>query len=47
MDNNALYRVVSVGNVKLKMHDGSVYELKQVRHIPDLKRNLISLGMIG
>lgn len=32
--------------MKLKMHDGSIYDLKQVRHGPNLKRNLISLGMM-
>lgn len=44
--NNMTCRVVSIGNINLKMHDRSVYELKQARHVPNLKRNLISLGMM-
>ena len=28
------------------MHDGRVISLEQVRYVPELKRNLISLGMI-
>ena len=43
MGNNAICRVI--GN-KLKLHDNSILELKQVKHVPDLKRNLISLGML-
>ncbi|KAE8714902.1 hypothetical protein F3Y22_tig00110187pilonHSYRG00229 [Hibiscus syriacus] len=31
---------------KIKMHDGSVRTLGSVRHIPDLKKNLISLGTL-
>lgn len=46
ISNNALCRVIGIRNVKLKMHDGFVYKLKQVRHFLDLKMNLISLGMI-
>lgn len=42
--NNALYWVISERNVKI--HYSSIYELKQVRHVPDLKKNLISLRMI-
>lgn len=46
MGNNTMCRVISLGNVKLRLHDESVLEVKQVRHVPDLKRNLISLGML-
>ena len=28
------------------MHDGTIRELREVRYVPDLKRNLISLGML-
>ncbi|KAE8708629.1 Cyclic nucleotide-gated ion channel 1 [Hibiscus syriacus] len=31
---------------RIKMHDGSVRTLSGVRHIPDLKKNLISLGTL-
>ncbi|KAH9648891.1 hypothetical protein KPL70_025781 [Citrus sinensis] len=46
MGNNAICRVIGIGVIKLKLHDNSILELKQVRHVPDLKRNLISLGML-
>ncbi|KAH9658076.1 Integrase catalytic domain-containing protein [Citrus sinensis] len=37
---------VGIGTVSLKMYDGMVRELTQVRHVPELKRNLISIGML-
>ncbi|KAE8715745.1 hypothetical protein F3Y22_tig00110160pilonHSYRG00324 [Hibiscus syriacus] len=33
--------IVSIGDVRIKMYDGSVRTLCGVRHIPDLKKNLI------
>ena len=44
--NNASYKVTRIGSIRLKMHDGIVRELMNVRHIPELKRNLISLSML-
>ena len=35
--------IIGKGVVKIKVK-GSVWELKDVRHIPDLRRNLISVG---
>lgn len=46
MRNNALCKVIGIGNMKLKMHDGSFLELKQVRHVLDLIRYLISFGLM-
>lgn len=46
MGNNAMCRMIRIRNVKLELHDGSFFKLKQVRHVPDLKRNLISIRMI-
>ncbi|KAH9671115.1 hypothetical protein KPL70_017228 [Citrus sinensis] len=37
---------VGKGIIRLKMLDGMTSELANVRHVPDLKRNLISLGML-
>ena len=36
--------VVGKGDVKIKASNGVVWKLKNVRHVPDLKRNLISVG---
>ena len=33
-----------IGTIHIKMFDGMVRELKEVRHVPQLKRNLISVG---
>ncbi|KAH9802523.1 hypothetical protein KPL71_001422 [Citrus sinensis] len=46
MGNDASCKVIGRGTIKLKMLDGTIRELPNVRHIPDLKRNLISLGML-
>jgi len=46
MGNNHLCKVVSVGSVKIKFHDGKIQRLTGVRHIPDLSKNLISLGSL-
>jgi len=36
--------VEGIGTVRIKMFDGIVRELKEVRYVPQLKRNLISVG---
>ncbi|KAH9694912.1 Integrase catalytic domain-containing protein [Citrus sinensis] len=46
MGNNAMCKIISIGNIRLKLHDETIRELKQVRFVPELKRNLISLGML-
>ena len=45
MGNNAMCRVIGIGTFKLRLQDGTLLMIKQVRHVPDLKRNIISLGM--
>ena len=44
MGNNASYKVGSIGTVRIKMFDRVVFTLGDVRHVPNLKRNLISLS---
>lgn len=46
MGNNASCKVAGIGTVKIRMFDGVVRTLSDVRHIPDLKKNLISLGTL-
>jgi len=46
MGNNAQCNVTGIDTVKIKTHDGIVKTLSNVCHIPDLKRNLISLGTL-
>ncbi|KAE8683204.1 hypothetical protein F3Y22_tig00111213pilonHSYRG00462 [Hibiscus syriacus] len=38
--------IVGIGDIIIKMYDGSVRTLSGVRHIPNLKKNLISLGTL-
>lgn len=38
--------VAGIGSVRLKLSNGSVKILLGVRHVPELKRNLISLGIL-
>lgn len=43
IDNNTPYRIAGFGKVKPKMLDGTVRTLDAVRHVLDLKKNLIFL----
>ena len=46
MGNNAACKVVGIGAIKIKMFDGIVRTLLDVKHVPELKKNLISLGTL-
>jgi hypothetical protein len=46
MGNNVAYKIVGIGTIRIRVHDGIVRTLTNVRHIPDLKKNLISLGTL-
>lgn len=46
MGNNVLCKVIGKGAIRIKMHDGMVRTLTDVRYVPNLKRNLISLGVL-
>ena len=38
--------IEGMGTVRIKMEDGIVRELKEVRYVPQLTRNLISVGTL-
>ncbi|KAL6315855.1 hypothetical protein AAG906_012191 [Vitis piasezkii] len=38
--------VVGLGDVRISLPNGSIWLLEKVRHIPDLRRNLISVGQL-
>ena len=38
--------VVGMGDVRILLPNGSVWLLEKVRHIPELRRNLISVGQL-
>jgi hypothetical protein len=46
MGNDISCKVVGIGSIRIKMFDGSVKILTDVRHVPDLRKNLISLGVL-
>ena len=46
MGNNTTCKVVSFGTVKMKMSYGMVRTVTDVRYVPGLKKNLISLGTL-
>ena len=39
-------KVAGIGTVKLKLHNGTMKMLSEVRHIPKLEKILISLGRL-
>ena len=45
MGNNMTCKVVGIGTVRIKMYDGVVRTLFDIRHVPYLKKNLLSLGI--
>ncbi|GFZ08300.1 hypothetical protein Acr_20g0001080 [Actinidia rufa] len=46
MANNTASRVVGRGTVRFRMADGRSVTLTEVRHVPNLRKNLISIGML-
>jgi len=46
MDDDRPCHMEGIGTVLVKMFDGMVWELKNVRYVPQLKRNLISIGAL-
>ena len=43
---NFSYTIAGIGDIKIKFNTGFVYVLKEVRYIPELSRNLISVGRL-
>ena len=46
MGNDISSKVVGIGSIRIKMFDGTVKILTNVRHVPQLRNNLISLGVL-
>ena len=44
-DDHAL-EIVGISTIKIKMFDGMVRTIQEVRHVKGLKKNLLSLGQI-
>ncbi|KAK2970709.1 hypothetical protein RJ640_015134 [Escallonia rubra] len=46
MGNDVACKVVGIGSIHIRMHDGIVRTLTSVRHVPKLRKILISLGTL-
>jgi hypothetical protein len=46
MGNDVACKTKGIGKIRLKLHDGSARVLKEVQYVPDMKKNLISLGVL-
>ncbi|KAK3039695.1 hypothetical protein RJ639_027036 [Escallonia herrerae] len=46
MGNNVACKVVWIGSIQIMLHDGIVRTLTDVRHVPEQRKKLISLGML-
>ncbi|KAK8934286.1 hypothetical protein KSP39_PZI015019 [Platanthera zijinensis] len=44
--NNQACRTVGVGSIFIKMHDDTVREVTEVRHVPEIRKNLLSVGVL-
>lgn len=46
MGNDDVSEIKGIGTIHLKMHNGVVKTLTEVRYVPDLKKNIFSLGVL-
>ncbi|KAG8488335.1 hypothetical protein CXB51_016384 [Gossypium anomalum] len=46
MGNGSSSKVIGIGTVKIRIHDGTIKTLSNVRYVPDLRKNLISLSIL-
>jgi hypothetical protein len=47
LGDDAPCKIVGMGKVKIKQCNGNQWLLKEVRHVPDLRKNLISIGKLA
>jgi hypothetical protein len=46
MGNGAHCKITNIGNIRIKMFDGMVRTLCDVKHVPEVEKNMISLGTL-
>ena len=46
MGNDHALEIAGIGTVKIKMYDGTIRTIQEVRHVKGLKKNLLSLGQL-
>ena len=47
MGNGVYCKITGIGNIRINMFDGVVRTLCDVRHVPEVKKNLISLSTLN
>ena len=47
MGNNTVCKAVGIGTMKIKMHNGMIQTLMEVRHMPDLRKSLLSIEALA
>ena len=47
MGNDHALEISGIGTIKIKMHDGTICNIQEVRHVKGLKKNLSSLGQLN
>lgn len=47
MGDDEPYQIVGKGKIKIKLQNGNEWLLHEVRHVSNLKNNLISTGQLG
>ena len=46
MGDDGRYSVTRIGTISLKRESGKTFLLKDVMHVPGLKKNLVSMAML-
>ena len=46
MGNDSSSKIIGIGTVKIRIHDGTIMTLLDVRYVLDLRKNLISLSIL-
>ena len=46
MGNDISYKILGIESVKIRMYYCTVKTLNEVRHVPELRKNLISMGVM-
>ncbi|KAK0602044.1 hypothetical protein LWI29_029846 [Acer saccharum] len=46
MGNDHALEIAGIGTIKIKIHDGTIRTIQEVRHVKGLKKNLLSLGQL-
>ncbi|KAK0601704.1 hypothetical protein LWI29_026705 [Acer saccharum] len=46
MGNDHALEIAGIGIIKIKMHDGTILTIQEVRHVKGMKKNLLSLGQV-